>query len=53
MYGFNHDAPSEKNKFYELKQKVDEGLSGSLLARDRSCSVLTSVMIPEALDYPM
>lgn len=39
--------------FMRLRAKVDICLSGSRLAKDRAAESLTTVMIPEALDYPM
>ena len=40
-------------EFVELRSRLDGALYGFRLAKDRAANVLTSVMIPEALDYPM
>ena len=39
--------------FVARRNKVDGCLTGSRLAKDRAAQALTTVMIPEALDYPM
>ena len=39
--------------FSKLRTKMDACLTGSRLAKDRAADALTSVMIPEALDYPL
>ena len=36
-----------------LRNTLDEALAGMRLAKDRAAKCLTTVMIPEALDYPM
>ena len=36
-----------------IMASVDESLAGTRLAKDRAAKCLTTVMIPEALDYPM
>jgi alkylation response protein AidB-like acyl-CoA dehydrogenase len=38
--------------FTRLRTKMDGCLTGSRLAKDRAAEALTTVMIPEALDYP-
>jgi alkylation response protein AidB-like acyl-CoA dehydrogenase len=38
--------------FARLRVKLDGCLTGSRLAKDRAAAALTTVMIPEALDYP-
>ncbi|HEY1984042.1 MAG TPA: acyl-CoA dehydrogenase family protein [Terracidiphilus sp.] len=38
--------------FLELQHKLSRCLSGSRLAKDRAADTVSSVMIPEALDYP-
>jgi alkylation response protein AidB-like acyl-CoA dehydrogenase len=40
-------------EFARLRGKLDGCLSGSRLAKDRAAEALTTVMIPEALDYPV
>jgi hypothetical protein len=57
VYGYS--APSNGNgngsaaeAFIQLRAKVDASLAGSRLAKDRAADALTTVMIPEALDYP-
>jgi len=52
VYGYNA-APVELAEFAAQRAKVDAGLAGSRLAKDRAADALTKVMIPEALDYPM
>jgi alkylation response protein AidB-like acyl-CoA dehydrogenase len=39
--------------FFSLRSKLDGCLYGFGLAKDRAAHALTSVMIPEALDYPI
>lgn len=39
--------------FVQLRSQLDGSLYGFRLAKDRAANALTSVMIPEALDYPM
>ena len=39
--------------FQRLRSKLDGCLTGAMLAKDRAAEALTTVMIPEALDYPM
>jgi hypothetical protein len=39
--------------FVRLRLKLDGCLTGSRLAKDRAAEALTTVMIPEALDYPV
>jgi hypothetical protein len=36
-----------------MRAKLDGCLYGFGLAKDRAATALTTVMIPEALDYPM
>lgn len=38
--------------FLQLRRKLDGCVTGSALAKDRAAQALTTVMIPEALDYP-
>jgi alkylation response protein AidB-like acyl-CoA dehydrogenase len=38
--------------FLRLRLRMDGCLTGARLAKDRAASALTTVMIPEALDYP-
>jgi len=57
VYGYNSGEtccgePAELAAFEELRRKVDRGLAGSRLAKDRAAAALSKVMIPEALDYP-
>ena len=40
------------NGFLTLQNKLSRCLSGSRLAKDRAAETVSSVMIPEALDYP-
>jgi hypothetical protein len=39
-------------QFEQLRVKLDGCLTGARLAKDRAAKALTTVMIPEALDYP-
>ncbi len=39
-------------EFLRLRLRMDGCLTGARLAKDRAAAALTSVMIPEALDYP-
>ena len=39
-------------QFVRLRAKLDGCLTGAQLAKDRAAESLTTVMIPEALDYP-
>jgi alkylation response protein AidB-like acyl-CoA dehydrogenase len=55
VHGFKaSSAEPEKalEAFSRLRLQVDASLAGSRLAKDRAAEALTSVMIPEALDYP-
>jgi hypothetical protein len=38
--------------FLQLQNKLSRCLSGSRLAKDRAAETVSTVMIPEALDYP-
>lgn len=40
-------------EFTKLRTKLDGCLTGARLAKDRAAAALTTVMIPEALDYPI
>ena len=57
VYGYNSGStccsePAELASYEELRRKVDRGLAGSRLAKDRAADAASKVMIPEALDYP-
>ena len=52
VYGYNA-APVELAEFAAQRSWVDAGLAGARLAKDRAANALVTVMIPEALDYPM
>jgi alkylation response protein AidB-like acyl-CoA dehydrogenase len=41
-----------ENEFLNLQNKLSRCLSGSRLAKDRAAVTVSTVMIPEALDYP-
>lgn len=45
--------PEGIDQFMRLRAKLDGCLTGGRLAKDRAAQALTSVMIPEALDYPV
>lgn len=53
VYGFSAATPEDRAAFASLRNALDEALAGTRLAKDRVAKALTSVMIPEALDYPM
>ena len=40
------------SEFLLLQNKLSRCLSGSRLAKDRAADTVSTVMIPEALDYP-
>jgi len=40
------------SEFLTLQNKLSRCLSGSRLAKDRASETVSTVMIPEALDYP-
>ncbi len=43
---------SGSSEFLNLQNKLSRCLSGSRLAKDRAADTVSTVMIPEALDYP-
>ena len=53
VYGFNAADEAKQAEFAALRAKVDAALAGTKLAKDNAARCLTTVMIPEALDYPM
>jgi len=53
VYGFGAATAADKAAFAALRNALDEALAGTRLAKDRAAKCLTTVMIPEALDYPM
>ena len=53
VYGFDAATAEDKAAFASLRAALDESLVGTRLAKDRAAKCLTTVMIPEALDYPM
>ncbi len=52
VYGYTFEADSA-SEFAALRTKVDAALGGCRLAKDRAAGALSTVMIPEALDYPI
>ena len=52
VYGFGAASAEDKAAFAALRNALDEALAGTRLAKDRAAKCLTTVMIPEALDYP-
>ena len=52
VYGYNA-AAEQIAEFAAKRAQVDAGLAGARLAKDRAANALVTVMIPEALDYPM
>ena len=53
VYGFDAATDEQKAEFAALRAKVDAALAGTKTAKDSAAKCLTTVMIPEALDYPM
>ena len=53
VYGFSAATAEDKVAYCALRSALDEALAGTRLAKDRAAKCLTTVMIPEALDYPM
>ena len=53
MFGFNAADAEKQAEFCALRAKVDVALAGTKIAKDNAAKCLTTVMIPEALDYPM
>lgn len=53
VYGFSAATAEDKTAYCALRGALDESLAGTRLAKDRAAKCLTTVMIPEALDYPM
>ncbi len=53
FYGFSVSKHDGEEEFKELRIKIDHNLAGVHLIKDRAAKALASVMIPEALDYPM
>ncbi len=51
VYGFGAASAEDKAAFAALRNALDEALAGTRLAKDRAAKCLTTVMIPEALDY--
>lgn len=52
VYGYTSEAKDAED-FAAMRVKADAALAGCRLAKDRAASALSSVMIPEALDYPI
>ena len=52
-YGFGAATAEQRAEFAVLRAKVDESLAGTKTAKDGAAKCLATVMIPEALDYPM
>lgn len=56
VHGFQAAGDSGQavpEEFGRLRLRVDASLAGSRLAKDRAAAALVTVMIPEALDYPV
>jgi ribonuclease PH len=51
VYGFDAATDEEKATFASLRSQMDAALSGTRLSKDRAAKCLTTIMIPEALDY--
>lgn len=52
VYGFGAATAEDKAAYAALRNALDEALAGTCLAKDRAAKCLTTIMIPEALDYP-
>ncbi len=52
FFGTVHQTPESSDKMSALLRQLDNRLLGVHLAKDRAARALTTVMIPEALDYP-
>ena len=56
IYGYStqaSEAAPDLETFAQLRVRVDRGLSGARLAKDRAAQAVTQIMIPQALDYPI
>ena len=53
VFGFSAATPEQQAKFAALRAKVDAALAGTKTAKDNAAKCLATLMIPEALDYPM
>jgi hypothetical protein len=56
FYGYVNSADETGEasaEFQKYRTAVDTAMAGSKLAKDRAGKALVSIMIPEALDYPM
>lgn len=52
FYGFETAPAAEEADFLKTEQATGRALAGTRLAKDRIARALTTIMIPEALDYP-
>ena len=52
-FGFGAAADEDKSAFNALRTDVENALAGTRLAKDRAAKTLTTIMIPEAADYPL
>jgi hypothetical protein len=53
VFGFSAATPEQQAEFAALRAKVDAALAGTKTAKDNAAKCLATLMIPEALDYPM
>jgi alkylation response protein AidB-like acyl-CoA dehydrogenase len=53
FYGYSNDAGDSAAEFQRLHNAINASLAGTRLAKDRAAKAITTIMIPEALDYPM
>jgi alkylation response protein AidB-like acyl-CoA dehydrogenase len=56
FYGYFNSADETgeaQSEFQTLRAALDASLAGCKLARDRASRALATIMIPEALDYPL
>ncbi|MFO7937245.1 MAG: acyl-CoA dehydrogenase family protein [Kiritimatiellia bacterium] len=56
FYGYVNEAAETgeaQAEFQTMRNSLDAAVAGSKLAHDRAAKALTSIMIPEAMDYPL
>lgn len=54
VFGFEAEmGDGEAATFADLRNTVDRSLAGAEMAKSRAAQSLTTIMIPEALDYPV
>ena len=53
VHGYNAATAEDAAAFATLRAKLDASLAGTRLAKDRAAKTLSTIMIPEAIDYPL